>query len=100
MKTMPIRGVLFFWCSGLLLCWFGGWAKARYQYPVLSDIVLRGMLLCVGISLALSLVIARRGLHVYWKVASLTFLLMSLGVSGHFYIGSNAIKSLAKAMKW
>jgi len=112
MKTMAIWRVPFLWCSGLLLCWFGGWAKAHYQCPILSGIVLRGMLQCVVISLALSLAIARRGLHVSSRVVRVrahvsgsdpafepSSILMS--GSGHFYIGSNAIRSLAaKAIKW
>jgi len=31
-----------------------------------------------------------------WDAASVMFLLNSIGVSGYFYIGSNAIKSLLK----
>jgi len=99
-ETMPISLMLFFWCFGLILCWFGGWAKARYQYSILSDVVLHGTLLCVGLALALTLAIARRGLRVDWDAASEMFLLNSIGVSGYFFIGSNAIESLTKTIKW
>jgi hypothetical protein len=91
---MPVWPVLCFWCSGLLLCWFGGWAKAHYQYPAFSDVVLRGALLCVKVSLVLTIALARRNLHVYWKAAGIVFFLVSIGVSGHFYIGSHVFTAL------
>ena len=96
----PISLTLSFWCFGLLLCWFGGWAKARYEYAFPSDTVLRGALLCAGIALTLALALGRRGLRVYWDAVSVMFLLASIGVSGHFFVGSNAIKALTKAVKW
>ena len=99
MKEMPILPILCFWCGGLLLCWFGGFAKSRYQYSIFSDVVLRGMLLCFGISLGLAVALARRKLHVYWRGVSFAFLLMSMGVSGHFYIGSHAVSTLVRALK-
>ena len=99
MKRAPILLVTCFWCSGLLLCWFGGWAKARYQYPPLSSVVFRGTLLCAGISFVLTLAWARRNLHLYWRCAALVFFWMSVGVSGHFYIGSNAFSTPVRALK-
>jgi nitrate/nitrite transporter NarK len=86
MRTASIWPVFCFWCSGLLLRWFGGWAEVRYQYSLVSDAVLPGMLLCFGISL-LSLALARRNLPLCWKVASFISFLMSLEVSGHSCIG-------------
>jgi len=100
MRAVPMWAVVCFWCGGLLFCWFGGWAKSRYQFSILSNAVLRGTLLCLAISLALSLALSRRNLHLYWKNASAVFFLISMGVAGHYYIGSNAIRVLAKAIKW
>ena len=100
MRRAPTWLVVGFWCGGLLLCWFGGWAKIRYQYSLVSDVVLRGTLTCFAISLVLSIGLARRNLRVYWTAASLMFFLMSIGVSGHLFIGSNAIKTMAKAINW
>jgi hypothetical protein len=97
---LPLFFTVGCWCIGLLLCWFGGWAKVHYQYSLFSDVVLRGALVCLIISLILSLVLARKNLHFHWKLASFTFVLMSMGVAGWFYVGSNAFTALAKVVNW
>jgi len=95
-RRMPAWFVVCCSCGGLLLCWFGGWVKANGQYAPISDVVLHGTLLCFVISLVLSLAVARRNLHVYWKAASQAFFLWSMGISGNFWIGSHGLRIL----KW
>lgn len=88
-----------FWFGGLLLCWFGGWARTHYQSSLYSGVVLRGALICFAISFALALVLARRRLEFHWRIASVVFLLISMGVAGHFYIGSSGIPTLLKNLR-
>jgi len=93
-------GVLFiFWCCGLSLCWFGGWARAHYESPLFSAAVLHGALICLAVSLPLSLVLARKNLRLHLKVASLVFVLISMGVAGHFYLGSMGVSRLIKVFE-
>ena len=79
-----------FWCSGLFFCWFGGWARVHYQYSPLSHEVLSGALLCSGVSVVLSLALARTNLKLHWKIASIMFFINSMGIAGFFFIGSHA----------
>jgi hypothetical protein len=92
--------VVAFWCSGLLICWFGGWARVHYKYSLFSNEVLSGALLCIGISIFMSLVLARTNLRLHWKIASPVFVAISMGVAGHFFIGSNGVHKLIEAVKW
>jgi hypothetical protein len=75
-----------FWCSGLVFCWFGGWAGVHFEYSPFSRAVLPGALSCIGISVIASLALARTNLKLHWRVASPVFTMISVGVAGNFFI--------------
>jgi hypothetical protein len=80
--SINFRGVLFCCCAGLLVCWFGGFARVGYRYPVFSHEVFSEAFLVVVksavLSLGLSLYLARKNLGMYWEIALGLFLAISI----------------------
>ena len=66
---MPLSSVIFCCSAGILLCWFAGFAKLGYQYSFFSGAVLsesfQVLVKSAGLSLALSLFLARKNLRLY-----------------------------------
>jgi len=86
---LRLPAAIAFCCGGVLLCWFGGFAEVGYKYSLFSDGVLSGALLILlksaGLSLGMSLFLARRNLRLYWEVAlggvlGYLFMLCALGL--------------------
>jgi len=96
-NRFPAPLAIAFCFGGLLLCWFGGWARVRYRYSLFSGVVVVGALICFVVSLLAALVLARKKLRWEWDTASVIFLLTACGVAGYFYVGSSAISTLLKA---
>jgi hypothetical protein len=99
-RMVPALFFIAFWCSGLVFCWFGGWARVHFEYSPFSREVLPGALSCIGISLLLSLALARTNLKLHWRVASPMFTMISIGVAGNFFIGSRGVYRLIETVNW
>jgi hypothetical protein len=80
---MPLPVALFCCCGGVLVCWYAGFAKFGYKYSLLSDAVVSGafqiLLQVAGLSLGMSLFLARKNLKLYWEIALSGFLMVSFG---------------------
>jgi hypothetical protein len=80
-RTLRLPAAIAFCCSGVLVCWFGGFAEIGYKYSIFSDVVLSGAFLIIlksaGLSLGMSLFLARKNLRLYWEVALGVFLAIS-----------------------
>jgi hypothetical protein len=75
---------------GLLVCWFGGFAKVHYRFSLSSELVILGGIRCLVLSLSYVVVMARDGWRILWKVVPHAFLLSSWGVAGWYFIRSSA----------
>jgi hypothetical protein len=79
------RGMPYPWafaCGSALICWYGAFARLGYKCSLLSNAVLVGTFLVivksVVLSLGLSLFLARKNLKLYWEVALVLFLTISI----------------------
>jgi len=81
-SKMRLPGAIAGCCGGLLACWFGGFAKVGYKYSLFSDVVFSGaffiLVKSAGLSLGLSLFLARKNLRLYWEIALGMFFVISL----------------------
>ena len=72
-SKMRLPAAILLGCSGVLLCWFGGFAKLGYQYSFFSNAVFseafQVLVKSAGLSLVLSLYLARKNPKLYWEIA-------------------------------
>jgi hypothetical protein len=81
-SKMPLSGAIFCCCGGVFVCWYAGFAKVGYKYSLFSDAVFSGafqiLLQVAGLSLGMSIFLARKNLKLYWEIAFSGFLAISL----------------------
>jgi hypothetical protein len=81
-RTIRLPAAVFFCFGGILLCWYGGFARVGYRHSLFSEEVVSGALLILvksaGLSLGLALFMARKNLKLYWEAALVLFLGISL----------------------
>jgi hypothetical protein len=68
-------------CAGVLVCWFGAFAGVGYKHPFFSGVVLSGafriLVKSAGLSLGMSLFLAKKNLRLYWEIAMRVFFVVS-----------------------
>ena len=81
-RKLHLPAAIAFCCGGVLIYWYGAFAKLGYKCPLFSGAVLSGTFLILvksaGLSLGISLFLARKNLGLYWEIALSLFLGISL----------------------